>query len=76
MPWRGNLLVGYAEIHRAAGEDVTVRMNKNVLSWFGQVERMSDEKMAKKTYDNGKVSGKKRKRKPQLTSNSYKPQIE
>ena len=46
------------EIHRMAGtsEDVTVRM-KNVLSWFGHVERMSDERMAKKIYD-GKVSGK------------------
>ena len=31
-----------------ASEDVTVRMKKNVLSWFGHVERMSDERMAKK----------------------------
>ena len=23
-----------------------LRMKKNVLSWFGQVERMSDERMA------------------------------
>ena len=38
-------------------EDVTLRMKKNVLSWFGHVERMSDERMAKKIYD-GKVSGK------------------
>ena len=39
------------EVHRMAGtsEDVTVRMKKNVLSWFG-----SDERMAKKIYD-GKV---------------------
>ena len=36
-------------------EDVAVRMKKNVLSWFGHVERMSDERMAKKIYD-GKVS--------------------
>ena len=34
------------EIHRMAGtnEDVTVRMKKNVLSWLGHVERMSDER--------------------------------
>ena len=38
-------------------EDVTVRMKKNVLSWFGHVERMSDERIAQKIYD-GKVSGK------------------
>ena len=38
-------------------EDVMVRMKKNVLSWFGHVERMSNERMAKKIYD-GKVSGK------------------
>ena len=25
-------------------EDVTVRMKNNVLSWFGHVERMSDER--------------------------------
>ena len=31
-------------------EDVTVRMNKNVLSWFGHVERMSNEKMGKQIY--------------------------
>ena len=43
----------YKEIHRMAGtsEDITVRMKKNVLTWFGHVERMSDEKMAKKIYD-------------------------
>ena len=41
------------EIHRIAGfsEHVTVRMKKNVLSWFGHVERMP-----KKFYDE-KVSG-------------------
>ena len=46
------------EIHRIAGtsKDVTVRMKENVLSWFGHVERMSDERMPKKFYD-GKVSG-------------------
>ena len=38
-------------------EDVTVRMKKNVLRWFGYVERMSDERVAKKIYD-GKESGK------------------
>ena len=26
-------------------------IKKNVLSWFGHVERMSDERMAKKIYD-------------------------
>ena len=31
-----------------ASEDATVRMKKNVLSWFGHVERMSDERMAKR----------------------------
>ena len=38
------------EIHRMAGtsEDVTVRIKKNVFSWFMHVERMSDERMAKK----------------------------
>ena len=35
------------EIHRMAStrEDVTVRIKKNVLSWFGHFERMSDEKL-------------------------------
>ena len=32
-------------------EDVTVRMKKNVVSCFGHVERMSDERMTKKNYD-------------------------
>ena len=43
------------EIYRMAGTsvDVTVRM-KNVLGWFGHVERMSDKRIAKKTYD-GKI---------------------
>ena len=51
------------EVHRMAGtsEDITVRMKKNVLNWFGHVERMSDERMAKKIYD-GKVSGKRGRR--------------
>ena len=35
-------------------------MKKNVLSWFGYVERMNDERMAKKIYD-GKVSSKRSK---------------
>ena len=47
-------------------EDVTVRMKKNVLSWFGHVERMSDEIMRKKIYD-GKVSGKRDRGRPRLT---------
>ena len=56
------------EIHRMAGtsEDVTVRIKKNVLSWFAHVKRMSDERMAKKIYD-GKVSGKKGRGNPRLT---------
>ena len=38
------------EIHRMIGisEDVAVRMKKNVLSWFGHVERISDEKWQKR----------------------------
>ena len=54
------------EVHRMAGtsEDVTVRMKKNVLSWH--VERMSDERMAKKIYD-GKVSGERGRGRPRLT---------
>ena len=47
-------------------EDVTVRMKKNVLSWFGHVERISDERMAKKIYDE-KVSGKRGSGRPRLT---------
>ena len=56
------------EIHRMTGtsENVTVRMKKNVLSWFGHMERMSDERMAKNIYD-GKVSGKRDRREPRLT---------
>ena len=71
---RCDLFVGYVslvdricneEIHRIAGtsEDVTVRMKKNVLSWFGHVERKGDERMVKKIYD-GNVSGRGR---PRLT---------
>ena len=37
-----------------------------MLSWFGHVERMSDERMAKKIYD-GKVSGKRGRGRPPLT---------
>ena len=62
------------EIHRMAGtsDDVTVRMKKNMLSWFGHVERMSDERMAKKIYD-GKVSGKRSRWRSRLTfENSIK----
>ena len=32
-------------------------MKKNVFSWLEHVEQMSEERMAKETYD-GKVSGK------------------
>ena len=37
-------------------EDVTVTMKKNVLSWLGHVERMSDQRIVKKTYDGVSVS--------------------
>ena len=48
-------------------EDVTMmRMKKNVLSWIGHVERISDERMAKKIYDE-KMSGKSGRRRPRLT---------
>ena len=43
-----------------------MRMKNNVLSWFGHVERMSDERMAKKIYD-GKVSGNGGRGRPRLT---------
>ena len=62
-------------------EDVTVRMNKNVLSWFGHVERMSDERIAKKIYD-GKIDlwkhsikdtgGRSRKKHEDLPESMYK----
>ena len=47
-------------------EDVTVIMKKNELSWLGHVERIGDERMAKKIYD-GKVSGKRHRGRPRLT---------
>ena len=43
-----------------------VKMKKKVLSLFGHVERMSDQRMAKKIYD-GKVSGKRDIGRPRLT---------
>ena len=46
-----------------ANKDVTVRMKKCMLSWFGHVERMSDERMAKNIYD-GKVNGKRSRGRP------------
>ena len=54
------------EVHRMAGtsEDVTVRMKKNVLSWFGHVERMRNN--GKKDV-NRKVSGKRGRGRPRLT---------
>ena len=36
---------------------VLVRMKNNVLSWFGHVGRMRDDRIAEKIY-NGKVSSK------------------
>ena len=41
-------------------------MKKNMLSWFGHVERIKDERMAKKIYDR-KVSGKRGRGRPRLT---------
>ena len=51
MAWRCDLFLGYEEIGRMAGasEGATMGMKKNVHSWFGHVEQMSDEKKAKKT---------------------------
>ena len=49
-----------------AGTSEGVTVKKNVLSWFGHVERMSDERMAKKIYD-GKVNGKRGRERPRLT---------
>ena len=46
-------------------EEVTARMKKNVLSWFGHVEGMRDERMSRKIYD-AKVSGKKSRGRPCL----------
>ena len=43
-----------------------MRMKKNVLSWFGHVERVSAKRMAKKIYD-GKVIGKRGTGRPRLT---------
>ena len=43
-----------------------MRMKKNLFSWFGHVERMNDERMAKKIYD-GKVRGKRGRGRPRLT---------
>ena len=43
-----------------------MRIKKNVLSWIGHVERMSDERMAKKIYY-GKVSGMRGRRRSRLT---------
>ena len=42
-----NILV-YIKPEAGTSENVTVRMKKNVLSWFGHVERMTDERMAKR----------------------------
>ena len=55
-------------------EDVMVRMKKNVFSWFGHVERICDERMAKKIYD-GKVSGKRDRGRPRLTFENIVPKI-
>ena len=79
MPWRCDLFAEYAKSANlvesamkryteiaGSSEDVASRMKKNVLSWFGHVERMSDERMVKKNYD-GKVSSKRGRGRPRLT---------
>ena len=55
------------EIHRITGtsEHVVVKMKKNVLSWFGQVERIS-HKTIEKIYV-GKLGGKRSKGRSRLT---------
>ena len=60
--------IGNEETHRMLGicEDVTVRVKKNVLSWFGHVELMSEEKIAKNIIYT-KVSGKRDRGRPRLT---------
>ena len=55
-------------------EDDTVRMKKNVLSWFGHVERMSDERLAKKIYD-VKISCEKGSERPRLTFENTVPKV-
>ena len=47
-------------------ENVLVRMKKNVLSWFGHVKRMSDERMTQKIY-NLKMSDKTGRGRPRLS---------
>ena len=44
-------------------KNVTVRTKKNMHNWFGLVEQMSDDSMAKKIY-NGKASGNRGRGKP------------
>ena len=41
------------DIHRMTGisEDVTVKMKKNLLSWFGSVKRISHEGIAEKILE-------------------------
>ena len=63
MLWRYDLFIGYAE---SAFPTKSVRKKKNVLRCFGHVERMSDERMAKKIYD-GKMSGKRGMGRPSKT---------
>ena len=62
---RRQLRIRNEEIHRMPGasKDITMRMKKDVLSWFGHIERMNDERMAKKIHD-GKMSGKRDRGKP------------
>ena len=55
-----------------ASEDLTVRMKRNVLNWFGHVERKNDERIAKKIYD-GEMSSKRGRGRPQLTFKNTVP---
>ena len=54
------------EIHRMADTSEDFTGKKIVVSWFGHVERMGDERMAKRIYDK-KVSGKRSRRRLWLT---------
>ena len=48
------------------GDIIEIKVEKNILRWFGHVERMSDERLVKKLYkstmDDEKGRGKPRKR--------------
>ena len=53
------------EIRRMCGKNVSVnqRMDQGVLRWFGQVERMGNERLVKRVYDS-EVRGVRRRGRP------------